>query len=88
VQRLGKVNVGQTVPEQLRLDLDNEKAAVKMLNDGIELCRTLLDGGSRELLEHILVAEEEHANWLEAQLTLIEQVGAENYLSQQIKKDD
>ena len=88
VQRLGKVNVEQTVPEQLRLDLDNEKAAVKMLNDGIELCRTLLDGGSRELLEHILVAEEEHANWLEAQLTLIEQVGAENYLSQQIKKDD
>jgi len=88
VQRLGKVNVGQTVPEQLRLDLDNEKAAVKMLNDGIELCRTLLDGGSRELLEHILVAEEEHANWLEAQLSLIEQVGTENYLSQQIKKDD
>jgi bacterioferritin len=59
-----------------------------MLNDGIELCRTLLDGGSRELLEHILVAEEEHANWLEAQLSLIEQVGTENYLSQQIKKDE
>jgi bacterioferritin len=88
VQRLGKVNVGQTVPEQLRIDLDTEKAAVKMLNDGIELCRGLLDGGSRELLEDILVAEEHHANWLEAQLALIEQVGTENYLSQQIKKDD
>jgi bacterioferritin len=88
VQRLGKVNVGQTVPEQLRIDLDTEKAAVKMLNDGIELCRSLLDGGSRELLEDILVAEEQHANWLEAQLALIEQVGTENYLAQQIKKDD
>jgi bacterioferritin len=88
VQRYNKVNIGQTVPEQLRLDLDNEKAAIKMLNDGIELCRTLSDAGTRELLEHILVAEEEHANWLEAQLTLIEQVGTENYLAQQIKKDD
>jgi bacterioferritin len=88
VQRLGKVNVGQTVPEQLRLDLDNEKAAVKMLNDGIELCRNLLDSGSRHLLEDILVAEEHHANWLEAQLALIDQVGTENYLAQQIKKDE
>jgi bacterioferritin len=88
VQRLNKVNIGQTVPEQLRVDLDTEKAAVKMLNDGIELCRSLLDGGSRELLEDILVAEEHHANWLEAQLDLIEQVGTENYLAQQIKKDD
>jgi bacterioferritin len=88
VQRYNKVNVGQTVPEQLRLDLENEKAAIKMLNDGIELCRTLLDGGSRDLLEEILVAEEHHANWLESQLDLIEQVGTENYLAQQIKKDD
>jgi bacterioferritin len=88
VQRLAKVNVGQTVPEQLKIDLATEKAAVKMLNDGIELCRSLLDGGSRELLEDILVAEEHHANWLEAQLALIEQVGTENYLAQQIKKED
>jgi bacterioferritin len=88
VQRLGKVNVGQTVPEQLRIDLDTERAAVKMLNDGIELCRNLLDGGSRDLLEDILVAEEHHANWLEAQLGLIDQVGTENYLAQQIKKDE
>jgi bacterioferritin len=88
LQRLGKINVGQTVLEQLRLDLDVEKAAVKMLNDGIDLCRELSDSGSRELLEHILVAEEEHANWLEAQLELVAQVGAENYLTQQIKHDD
>jgi bacterioferritin len=88
VQRLGKVNVGQTVPEQMRLDLESEKTAIKMLNDGIELCRELLDSGSRDLLEKILHGEEDHANWLEAQLELISQVGTENYLAQQIKKDD
>ena len=88
VQRLGKVNVGQTVPDQMRLDLESEKTAIKMLNDGIELCRELLDSGSRDLLEKILHGEEDHANWLEAQLELISQVGTENYLAQQIKKDD
>src|SRR5438270_12651693 len=75
LQRLGKVNVGQTVPEQLRLDLDVEKAAVKALNAAIELCRSLGDNGSREMLAEILEGEEDHANWLEAQLTLIDQVG-------------
>jgi bacterioferritin len=84
LQRLGKVNVGETVPEQLRLDLAVEKAAVTALNGGIETARSLGDNGSRELLEDILKAEEAHANWLESQLTLIQQVGVENYLAQQI----
>ena len=70
------------------LDLDVEKEAIKMLNEGIETARVAGDNGSRELLENILHAEEEHANWLEAQLTLIAQVGEPNYLSQQIKEDD
>lgn len=84
LQRLGKVNVGQTVLEQLKLDLDLEKAAVKRLNDGIELARGLGDNGTRELLEELLTGEETHANWIEEQLVLIEQVGEQNYLSQQI----
>ena len=84
LQRLGKVNVGQTVKEQFRLDLEVEKAAVKALNAGIETARSLGDNGTRELLESILEGEEEHANWLEAQLTLIDQVGEANYLAQQI----
>jgi bacterioferritin len=88
LQRLGKVNVGQTVPEQLALDLDVEKHAITMLNAGIETCRSLGDNGSRELLEKILHAEEEHANWLEAQLELIRQAGEANYLAQQIKTDE
>jgi bacterioferritin len=87
VQRLSKINVGQTVPEQLRLDLELEQAAIKRLNDGIELARSHADNGSRDLLEDILEGEEEHANWIEAQLSLIAQMGEANYLSQQIKSD-
>ena len=85
LQKLGKVNVGQTVPEQLQLDLEVETAAIKALNDGIELCRSLGDNGSRELLEGILAAEEDHANWIETQLTLIGQIGEAHYLAQQVR---
>jgi len=87
VQRLGKVSVGQTVPEQLRLDLEVERAAVKILNAGIELCRSLGDNGSRDLLEDILTGEEEHVDWIEAQLTLIQQMGEPHYLAQQIHEE-
>ena len=87
VQRLGKVNVGQTVPEQLRLDLELERAAVIALNNGIERCRSVGDNGSRDLLESILVSEEEHIDWIEAQIELIRQAGEANYLAQQIKEE-
>jgi bacterioferritin len=84
VQKIGKVNVGETVPEQHQVDLELEKAAVQLLNNGIELCRVHGDNGSRELLEGILKSEEEHVNWIEAQLMLLKQVGEQNYLAQQI----
>ena len=84
LQRLGTVRVGETVREKLELALDVEKEAVERLNRGIPLCVTEGDNGSRELLERILTGEEEHADWLEAQLTLIDQVGEGNYLAQQI----
>jgi bacterioferritin len=86
LQKLNKLNVGQTVAEQLELDHAFELEAIARLNDGIELCRTQNDNGSRDLLERILVGEEEHTDWLEAQLTLIEQIGEANYLAQQIKE--
>jgi len=85
LQKLGKINVGQTVPEQFKLDLAVEYDAVKRINEGIELCRAKGDAGSRELLEHMLLDEEEHANWLEAQQDLLGQVGEQNYLAEQIK---
>jgi bacterioferritin len=85
VQRYGKVNVGQTVKEQFQLDLTVEKEAITRLNAGIELCRGLGDNGTREMLEEILVGEEEHANWLETQLSLMAQLGDAPYLAEQMK---
>ena len=88
LQRLSKINVGESVPEMFQLDLDVEKNAIAVLNRGIEQCRRAGDNGSADLLEDILEGEEEHANWLEAQLTLIQQVGAAQYLAEQIKGGD
>ncbi len=86
MQRLGKVRVGETVPEQLKLDHGLELDAVSRLNKGIALAVDVGDNGTRELLEDILVSEEEHVDWLEAQLELITQVGEQNYLAQQIRE--
>jgi len=85
MQRYGKVNVGQTVPEQFQLDLQVEYDAVKRLNEGIEACRTAGDNGTRTLLERILHEEEAHVDWLETQQETIKQVGAGTYLSEQLK---
>ena len=85
LQRYGKINVGQTVKEQFTLDQAVEEEAIPRLNAGIELCRSVGDNGTRELLEDILVSEEEHLDWLEAQLELMQQVGEQNYLAEQIK---
>ena len=84
MQRLGKINIGENVPEQLRLDLALEMEALPRLNKGMETCREMGDNTTRHLLETILTDEEEHIDWLEAQLALIEQVGAPNYLAQQM----
>ncbi len=88
LQKLGKLEIGETVLEQLKSDLALEKRAIPTLNDGIALCREKGDNGTAELLEEILVDEEEHADWLEAQLNLVEQVGEQNYLAEQIKEKE
>jgi bacterioferritin len=85
VQRLGKINIGQKVAEQLKLDLAVEMEAIPRLNDGIKLCRDLGDNGTEDLLTHILTSEEAHVDWLEAQLSQIAQMGEANYLAQQLK---
>nr|WP_018639906.1 bacterioferritin [Parafrankia elaeagni] len=84
LQRLHSLRIGETVPEQLATDRSQEDEAVELLRGGIALCRSKNDVGSAVLLEKILVSEEEHIDWLDAQLTLIEQLGATNYLAQQI----
>lgn len=85
LQRLGSVRVGETAAEKLRLALAVEQEAIARLNNGVALCVQHGDNGSRELLEGILTGEEAHADWLEAQLELISQVGEANYLAQQIR---
>jgi bacterioferritin len=84
VQRLYPVKIGETVKEQFELDLALEYQAIGRLNAGIATCVAKGDNGTRELLERILVAEEEHTDWLETQLEAMRQVGEENYLSQQL----
>lgn len=84
LQKVGPVATGETVPEQHRLDLELERAAIERYNRGIALARDKGDNGTRELLNGLLVDEEEHADWLEARLSLIDQVGLENYLATQI----
>ena len=85
LQRLGSVRVGETIAEKLQLGLDLEKVAIDRLNAGVTRCTEVGDTGSRELLARILVGEEEHADWLESQLTLIEQMGEAFYLSTQVR---
>jgi bacterioferritin len=85
VQRLGTVATGETAAEKLALALELERAAIERLNRGIALCLDRSDNGTRELLEGILEGEEDHADWLETQFTLIDQVGDAHYLAQQIR---
>ncbi len=85
LQKYMKINVGQTVPEQFEYDLQLEYAAVERLNKGVELARAAGDNGTRALLEKILVDEEEHVDWLEAQIAQLKEIGVQNYLAQQIE---
>ncbi len=84
MQKLGKLHIGETVQQQLESDLKLEEEAIPRLKRGITLCFTHNDPGTREMLEHILEEEEHHVDWLEAQLFLIQDIGYQNYLAQQI----
>jgi bacterioferritin len=84
LQDLGKLMIGENTKEMLTSDLKLEMSAVPDLKAAISYCEGVGDYGSRELLEDILEAEEEHIDWLETQLGLIEKVGLENYLQSQM----
>jgi bacterioferritin len=81
-----KISVGATVKQQLENDLGLEQAALTVLQPGIKTCLDTHDDATRELLEHIVVDEEHHIDWIESQFHQIKEVGYENYLSQQIFK--
>ncbi len=84
VQRLSKVQVGQTVPEIFKNDYAVEMVAIPLLQKAIRVARDVGDNGTEDLLVDILTSEEEHVDWLEAQFELIKQVGEAHYLAQQI----
>jgi bacterioferritin len=85
LQDLGKLFVGENTEEMLRCDLRLENKAIPDLKDAIAYCESVRDYGSRDLLQHILDSEEEHVDWLETQLSLITQVGLQNYLQTQME---
>lgn len=80
LQDLGKLLIGENTEEMLRCDLQLEMIAIPDLREAIAYCQTVKDYVSRELLEDILESEEEHVDWLETQLGLLEKVGLQNYL--------
>ena len=82
---LMRLNIGQNVKEQIESDLQLELNAVVMYNASIRIARDEGDNASRELFERLLKDEEAHVDWLEAQLHLIQEIGYERYLSQQIR---
>jgi bacterioferritin len=84
VSQLNKVNVGADVAAQLANDHAAEEGAIETYNDGIRLAVEVGDNGTRELFESILKEEEEHIDWLEAQLDQIKQMGVPNYLTEQV----
>jgi bacterioferritin len=84
LQDLGKLLVGETVPEILQCDLTSERGAQATIKAGIAECEAKRDYVSRELLESILEDTEEHIDFLETQIDLIDKVGLQNYLQSQM----
>ena len=88
MQRLGTVHVGETVSEQLKADLKSEQEMVTLLTESTSHCTKVGDYTTRHMLEDMVKDSDRHIDWIETQLETIKQVGLENYLSHQIKKED
>jgi bacterioferritin len=88
IARYDVIRVGTDIKEQFDNDLRLEMSGVKHYNHAVELCARLQDNGTREILEPILSESEEHVDWLETQLGLIDAVGLQNYLSEQMGESE
>ena len=86
LQELGALRIGENTREMLQCDLSLELDAIPDLKEGIKYCEQIGDFVSRDLFQDILNSEEEHVDWLETQLGLIDKIGIENYLQAQIVK--
>src|SRR5690606_10985297 len=88
LQDLHKLLIGENVPEVLSCDLRLENGAQEVVKEGIAYCESVRDYVSRDLLQEILNDTEEHIDWLETQIELIERVGLQNYQQSQVGDDD
>ena len=84
-QALGKLKIGENAIEILRCDLALELEGIPLLREAIAYCETVGDYVSRKLFTDILENEEEHVDWIETQLDLVERIGEQNYLQSQIE---
>jgi bacterioferritin len=84
VSKLKAIHIGANVEAQLKQDLSAEQGAVVVYNTGVKQAAAADDNATRELLESILKDEEEHLDWIEAQLDQVSQMGIQNYLAQQV----
>lgn len=87
LQKLGKLKIGQNVQEILESDLAVENETVPRLKKHINLCEEESDYVTRDLFQSILTSEEEHLDWLETQLSLLKQVGEQNFIQAQMTPD-
>jgi bacterioferritin len=88
IARYDVIRVGADVREQFENDLKLEMGGVHLYNAAVDLCIRLKDNGTRDLIEPILAESEEHVDWLETQLHLIDSVGLQNYLTEQMGEDE
>jgi len=88
LQDLGKLRIGESTEEIFKADMEVEMKAIPDLRDGIVHCEAVRDFPSRDLLAGILRDEEEHVDWLETQMGLVEKMGIQNYLSEKMHKEE
>lgn len=85
LQKLDKLHIGENTEEMLKCDLAIEMKAIPDLKDAIAYCESIADYVSRDLCQSILDSEEEHVDWIETQLSLIERIGLANYQQSQVE---
>ena len=87
LQDLGKLLIGENAEEMLRCDLEMEMTAIPVLREAVNFAESVSDYVSRDLLQGILRNEEEHVDWLETQLDLIDKIGLQNYLQSNMRDE-